>query len=88
MAGGRDSDDLDPRGLIADAYAMEGIDVAQCRTIFLDWVLGLPDGCDVQTAIREMARRHADTPEHPMSSILRAARETPPVPRRRGRRRR
>ncbi|MEM1316424.1 MAG: hypothetical protein AAGI51_17840, partial [Pseudomonadota bacterium] len=31
---------LDPRGLIGDAYAMEGVGPEACRSIFLDWALG------------------------------------------------
>ena len=31
----------DPKGLIADAYRIDGIDKAECRSIFLDWALSL-----------------------------------------------
>ena len=34
---------IDPRGLIAEAYRMD-IGPEDCRTIFLDWALGLPEG--------------------------------------------
>jgi hypothetical protein len=34
---------IDPRGLIYEAYRME-IGPAECRSIFLDWALGLPEG--------------------------------------------
>ena len=34
---------LDPKGLIREAYRIEGITAAQCRSIFLDWALSLPD---------------------------------------------
>ena len=35
--------DVDPRGLILEAYRMQ-LGPEDCRTIFLDWALGLPGG--------------------------------------------
>ncbi len=87
MTADHDSSDPDPRGLMADAYAMPDLDEAQCRSIFLDWLLGLPDGEDTQRAIRFVAARHADAaPDHPMTRLLRAGGESPPFPARRRRR--
>jgi len=40
----RDADD--PKGLIRESYRIEGIGMAECRSIFLDWALSLPDGAD------------------------------------------
>ncbi|MCI4661492.1 MAG: hypothetical protein MRY63_06665 [Neomegalonema sp.] len=75
---------LDPRGLIADAYRIEGIGAPDCRSIFLDWALGLPDGTDMEAARSALhARYGAQAPEHPMSKVLA---ESPPA--RKGRRRR
>ena len=34
---------IDPRGLIEEAYRME-LGPEDCRTVFLDWALGLPEG--------------------------------------------
>ena len=31
----------DPRGLLFEAYRIDGITSHECKTIFLDWVLGL-----------------------------------------------
>ena len=43
-----------------------------CRTIFLDWVLGLPDTTDMREAIEAMLVEHADMDDaHPMKAVLR-----------------
>ncbi|WP_179379569.1 hypothetical protein [Jannaschia marina] len=56
----------DPKGLIAEAYRIEGITEAECRSIFLDWALSV--GGDPGPAI---ARLRAGRPEgHPMSRVL------------------
>ena len=39
-------DPLDPKGLIREAYRIDGITAGECRSIFLDWALSLPDGQD------------------------------------------
>jgi hypothetical protein len=62
--------DLDPRGLIADAYAINGIELAECRTIFLDWVLGLDDSIDPLVAISALRDKYAHEGGHPMTTIL------------------
>jgi hypothetical protein len=83
--------DVDPRGLIREAYRIDGIGAADCRTIFFDWALG-SDGPADQTAIRTLFERYgAEAPDHPMTAILREGLELadrPPRPRRAGHRRR
>jgi hypothetical protein len=74
----RDADD--PRGVIAEAYRMEGIGPAECRSVFLDWALGM---ADARGAIPRLLQRH-DAPGHPMTVVLREGLEAPPEPRRRG----
>lgn len=75
----------DPKALIREAYLIDGITEAECRTIFLDWVLGLPDGQDVALAVAMMIDRHGITaPDHPMTRTLRAAVQSAAAPRRRG----
>ncbi len=73
----------DPKGLIREAYRIEGIEEADCRTIFLDWALGLPLEVDNATAIREMLSRHG-APEHPMTAVLQEGLVSLGAPRRRG----
>ena len=78
-------DTLDPRGLIREAYRIEGIDEGECPSIFLDWALSVPGERDTGAAIRALIERHAaDAPDHPMTSVLRAGLERAGRPRRRG----
>jgi len=78
-------DPLDPKGLIFEAYRIDGISTGECRSIFLDWALSLPDGQDVTAAIAALVARHARArPDHPMSAVLRDGLEAAGRPRRRG----
>ena len=78
-------DELDPRGLIREAYAIEGVSEADCRAIFLDWALGQSDGSDLRPSIERLLTEHgAGHPEHPMTIVLTAGLKDPPQPRRRG----
>jgi hypothetical protein len=71
----------DPKGLIHDAYRMEGVSEPECRSIFLDWALGIEG--PVEAAIgRILAREGA--PDHPMTRVLTAGLAAAPAPRRRG----
>ena len=84
----RSDDPMDSRGLIREAYRIEGIGAAECRSIFLDWVLGLPDGSATGPAIEAMLARYGeDAPDHPMTAVLREGLEGAASPRRRGGRR-
>ena len=80
------SDDrLDPKGLIREAYRIEGIEAAQCRSILVDWALSLPPDIPAQQALAALVARHADRePGHPMSALLRAGLAGCDAPRRRG----
>jgi hypothetical protein len=82
------TDPLDPRGVIREAYRIDGIESASCRSIFLDWALGLPAGVDAtDAALALLARHEAAAPDHPMTAVLRESAEPVPRPRpRRGRR--
>ena len=51
------TDQIDPKGLIKEAYRIEGIGPGECRSILLDWALSLPDGVDQRAALQDMARR-------------------------------
>ncbi len=62
----------DPKGLIAEAYRIEGITASECRSIFMDWALSLPDGAEAPAALARLLRRHeAAAPDHPMTAVLR-----------------
>jgi len=78
-------DALDPKGLIGEAYRIDGIDEGECRSIFLDWALSLPEGQGVRAALEALVARHAPGhPAHPMTAVLRAGLERAENPRRRG----
>ena len=61
----------DPRGLILEAYNIEDLSEKDCRTIFLDWALGVPAESDMARLMSELAGHYVDlNPEHPMSMLL------------------
>jgi hypothetical protein len=77
----------DPRGLIHESFRIDGINETQCRTIFLDWALWLPDEIDpVEAATRLRDLYTASYPGHPMLEVLREAGVRTDQPRRRKRR--
>lgn len=81
-------DPLDARGLIREAYRMEGLGAAECRSIYLDWALGLPDDADASAASAALLARHAPNhTDHPMTTLLREGAVAPPRPARRRRKR-
>jgi len=75
--------DLDPKGLIEEAYKIDGISAPECRSIFLDWALsyqGVP-----AVGISALLAKHADgAADHPMTTTLRAGLDVPQTPKRRG----
>lgn len=77
--------DADPKGLIRESYAIDGITAAECRSIFLDWALSLPVAADVPVAAAALIHHYAtEAPLHPMSSVLHEGLAVPDHPRRRG----
>ena len=73
----------DPKGLVREAYRMEGLGEPECRSIFLDWALAAPD--DAEGAIRALLERHAPGAEdHPMTRVLREGLAAPARSGRRG----
>lgn len=78
-------DDNDHKGLILEAYRIEGITPAECRTVFLDWALSLPMEKDTATTIRLLLAQYGeDAPDHPMTAVLREGLVGMAAPRRRG----
>ena len=77
----------DPRGLIHESFQIEGISQNQCRTIFLDWALWLPDEIDPVEAAKTLHAHYAPLyPGHLMLSVLQEAeRQQSQGPRRRRR---
>lgn len=78
-------DEYDPKGLIFEAYRIEGITAAECRTIFLDWALSVPGTTVPADQIAALlAKYEADNPDHPMTRTLREGQDRIAHPRRRG----
>ncbi|WP_170418385.1 hypothetical protein [Ruegeria arenilitoris] len=81
----RSDDPNDPKGLIREAYRIDGITLPECRSIFLDWALSLPDGRDQKQALTELhAVYTTQDADHPMTQVLREGLDTAQPPRRRG----
>ncbi|MGI9395725.1 MAG: hypothetical protein ACR2OY_13840 [Boseongicola sp.] len=81
----RNNDNADPRGLIHESYRIDGISEAECRSIFLDWAIGVPIDADNEAYVRKLLNQYnAQHPDHPMTTVLRAALEKPERHGRRG----
>lgn len=79
-------DSIDPKGLIEEAYKIDGISAAECRSIFLDWALSF--GGNPREGITTLLDRHSvSAGDHPMTLTLKEGLVTPTTPRRRGGRR-
>jgi hypothetical protein len=75
----------DPRGLIYEAYRIDGITDDQCRSIFFDWALGMDAARDSRSDIQVLLQRYGDAqPDHPMTAVLRDGLQSAAPPRRRG----
>ncbi len=78
-------DQNDPKGLIFEAYRIEGITKPECRTIFLDWALSLADGRDAVETLTQLLEHYCyGHPDHPMTQVLQEGQTTLTKPRRRG----
>lgn len=77
--------EADPKGLVRESYAIEGITHWECRSIFVDWALSLPVGADTSAAINLLLDQYAkDAPDHPMSVVLTEGLGAAAAPKRRG----
>ena len=62
---------FDPRGLIFEAYRIEGITSKDCRAILLDWALGMPDGSAYSEALRNLHSIYCtEHQDHPMTAVI------------------
>jgi hypothetical protein len=77
-------DPVDPKNLIADAFRIEGIGDAECRSILVDWAISV-EADDPRPLMAALLDRHRDAPtDHPMIALLREGMGTATPPRRRG----
>jgi hypothetical protein len=78
-------DEHDPKALIREAYNIDGITLDECRSIFLDWALGLPLEKDTRTVIKLILEQYdSNAPNHPMTQTLQEGLKSAAAPRRRG----
>ena len=75
-------DAVDPKGLIQEAYKIDGITESECRSIFLDWALAVASSADTQANIATLLERHGDD-GHPMTAVLKEGLAAQPKARRR-----
>ena len=62
----------DKRGLIYESYKIKDISNSDCRSIFLDWLLGLDENLDPLEEIKNLYKIYSDEFEnHPMTLTLR-----------------
>lgn len=81
----KETDSADPKALISESFRIDGVGIEDCRTIFLDWALSLPDDMPMEQALCRLLSRHQGKPrDHPMQIVLREALAAPEPPRRRG----
>lgn len=77
--------EADPKGLIRESYRIEGITAGECRSILLDWALGLPEGRSVARALPVLIAHYvANNADHPMNMVLAEGLGHAETPRRRG----
>lgn len=78
----------DPKGLIRESYAIDGITAEECRSILIDWALSLPLGGDTRAASQVLLAHYgAGQGAHPMTQLLTQALPSGARPMRRGGRR-
>ncbi|MFT7597042.1 MAG: hypothetical protein ACI8R4_004385 [Paracoccaceae bacterium] len=76
---------FDPKGLVREAYRIDGITASECRSIFFDWALSLPVDQNTSVALTSLLARYAsDIPDHPMTEVMRQGLIDMAAPRRRG----
>ncbi len=81
----KSGDANDPKGLIYESFRIERILPSECRTIFLDWALSLPEGADTAKAVTGLLATYRDQPpDHPMKATLKEALDVSGAPSRRG----
>lgn len=78
-------DPIDAKGLIRESYRIEGITLEECRSIFLDWAISVPEGEDSLEHIARLLERYGPAnADHPMTSVLTEAQSPAAGPKRRG----
>ncbi|MDV4144020.1 MULTISPECIES: hypothetical protein [Shimia] len=80
-----DLTEIDKKGLVREAYKIEGITEGECRSIFLDWALSLDSSYKPRDAIRTLLDHYeTGNEDHPMTAILHDGLVRSDAPKRRG----
>ena len=67
-------EDVDPKGLICESYRIDGITLPECKTIFFDWAIQVNVDADPVIHIKFCIAYYGQgLPNHPMTSVLKAA---------------
>jgi len=68
---------IDPRGMIYEAYRIDGVILEECRMIFLDWAMHTPQG-DMKSYLQQLLDEYeAKNPSaHPMTQVIKAGFKT------------
>lgn len=66
----KESDSNDPKGLIREAFRIDGITPEECRSIFVDWALSVQVTDHAPLIEALLARHAADPDDHPMKAVL------------------
>lgn len=76
----------DPRGVIAESYAIDGLSEDNARSIFLDWAM-MDAKDDPKIAIQSLLDRFGTQyPDHPMTQLLQSGLQpASSAPKRKGR---
>jgi hypothetical protein len=78
-------EEADPKGLVRESYRIEGISPGECRSIFIDWALSLPQGASTADALRALIAHYGEgAPDHPMTVTLTEGLKAPQATGRRG----
>ncbi len=77
--------EIDPRGMIYEAYRIEGVSLEECRMIFLDWAMNTPVG-NMQDFLNQLLTEYeTDNPDHPMTDVIKEGQKSAKSKRRGGR---
>ena len=77
--------DIDPRGMIYEAYRIEGVTLEECRMIFLDWAMNTPVGNMQDYLGQLLAEYESNNQDHPMTVVIKEGQKSATAKRRGGR---
>jgi hypothetical protein len=69
--------EIDPRGMIYEAYRIKDVSLEECRMIFLDWAMNTPQG-DMVGYLNELLTEYEtkNAADHPMTQVIKGGLKT------------